>query len=1541
MLEDADYGFEIGLAYNGGWGTRTDLQAYKVQYYYGDYQHDAANGDISANRWYHCRFEFDAIANTYSFFLDEKLLDTNIPFQYDIDEINQIRFLSWGSANHSFYVDAIGYSWDPDYFVRDNYLPEGRPSEVIEFVDNYENSPGSRTTILPELDGHTDVLEIFDGNAVEDAYAANTFEELQSSGTIEFWHRTTDASKLFYIDLLRTSGGTKSISFYTYDNKYWYVDQVGGNIEVMPIENDRWYHVRIDFEFLDGTYMELAPDTMDIYVDGVLRVNSGNVSWASNSIEELRLKTYTTHSDYSNYIDGISYSWGDDYEVGNNTPYLALIRSEDGMYGKIVDDLDGHRDVLEYYDGAATCKGAVRYDLRRAEGTVEFWFRVTDDSAKDYEISLNSETNFVIHLHFNYGSLEYYDGVWNPITSYSANRWYHFRIDFDLSSYWNLYIDGELQGDGVYGYQSSAEVVTRFVIATDYIYSDFSFYLDALSFSWDSEYSVGDNAYYNYYLGTETFESYDSSAYGDYYGSYSFNDEISEEGYYYSSPDSFNDETVGTTGTSISWIDYVGVETNVQIIASQNGHNKVLEVGNTWVQHSISQTKSDTFEFWMCGEDVTNNFNIEWREGTTNILTIRMYSDKFQYLSSGSTWNDAVTPVFDNQWYHIKIVLYDTSTYDLIINGSSIATGISCNNAMTNGVDRVITEANNVGTKGYLDAWGEASDDSYIIGDNYNRFGKTPDISTFIDNYVNGYDCSAGVVNEIDGHSEVLTIFDNNNDGYQLVGDDFDAQPSGTISYWVKLDYTSAIKVFYMYLQGDGTSAVPLRINAEDLEYYDGSTWDDLSDGGIYKDVWQFLEIEFECSTDMFTITLDGEILASDISFENSVDSVNQLRLYTSGNSDGLTVCIDAISYSWGENYEVGENINPYNLDELRDAGWSFSADFDCHVQLTSENSIHLKVLKLTDESSAGNSLAKYAFTSQTSGSVFFWWKTSTHNMPSYFYLYDDANVKIRLGLSNQDEFQYYDGGWQNTWVFPLDDQWYYHEVRFNCTTGLYMWYIDGVPVAIDKPFSASELDNFEFFTCIPGVVSGEAYIDSLSLSWQEVPNLSEITTNPFALNATSTIELPNIVPEASSLYCSLSTDSSQELNLYLWNYDLCAFELAKTFIGDISLSIPINSSHYNSASEVKIKVFGVNSTDNFEVHLDALSCITVGSNAPRSLVLPLDRECAALKLAYDLDTDRVFSVVQGGTLVLYALPDITSNMLLVRDSTLVTEGAELYEWIDRSYSLLQSGETYDSPSESLLEALIVPYAQDFDYVRVDYKYLTPDSDWIAYGTYKGSATVSAWINLLELRDDAIALRFVGFDKLGNSYVLYDEATHWIVKDMNNHQEFEIEGLDGSLFALDPDEMIDIDALVKPFDNDITKVVLSTAYETFELTSTRLDGDSIYFSDDGVYDANIRLDPTLYGVFGSDFKDITINVLLYQDSTLISSKQVVITVTSAIFADVVEISGIQFDLNEIQNANIWLNFTNYLNTYNNSHGVPYVVNNENPVFNRSFSKGNV
>lgn len=277
-------------------------------------------------------------------------------------------------------------------------------------------------------------------------------------------------------------------------------------------------------------------------------------------------------------------------------------------------------------------------------------------------------------------------------------------------------------------------------------------------------------------------------------------------------------------------------------------------------------------------------------------------------------------------------------------------------------------------------------------------------------------------------------------------------------------------------------------------------------------------------------------------------------------------------------------------------------------------------------------------------------------------------------------------------------------------------------------------------------------------------------------------------------------------------------------------------------------------------------------------------------------------------------------------------KGPDLTLLYGAPYSLSLGG-IYDDYSNYLISMDIISTDNDFSGVKCEYRYNTSESGtkkWIPFGTYfSDNQIVNITFNILNLRDDKINFRFIGIDSLNNTKIL-ENPDFWVIKDINNHLDFIIENpSDNIIYSLTDENTIDFDVIVWPVDNDITKVVLSTEKEYFELNNKRISGDRIYFSD---IDNNIYLDESNYNIFGNEFTQIPLDFKLFQEGQLVTSKRIFITVTDKLFDDAIVISNISIDIDKApQENNAYMSFNTTEATYNNPHNIPYIVNNKLPL----------
>lgn len=165
----------------------------------------------------------------------------------------------------------------------------------------------------------------------------------------------------------------------------------------------------------------------------------------------------------------------------------------------VIDFLGNHKKVVEVHNNALDHTRLTNYFTDITIGTIELWVRtntIIDESivlragdgptTDELLISVNSITN----------KWEYYDaGTWYDMPAdVTADTWYHIRIEFDCTDDWHVWIDGVSQDGGTgFGYRGSPTQMDKFTFGTTTQATEVYAYFDAVGYSWDPNYKIGDN----------------------------------------------------------------------------------------------------------------------------------------------------------------------------------------------------------------------------------------------------------------------------------------------------------------------------------------------------------------------------------------------------------------------------------------------------------------------------------------------------------------------------------------------------------------------------------------------------------------------------------------------------------------------------------------------------------------------------------------------------------------------------------------------------------------------------------------------------------------------------------------------------------------------------------------------------------------------------------------------------------------------------------------------------------------------------------------
>jgi hypothetical protein len=166
---------------------------------------------------------------------------------------------------------------------------------------------------------------------------------------------------------------------------------------------------------------------------------------------------------------------------------------------EVLGNLDNHKNVISIIDNNVGEAGMMNNSFgSRSYGTVEFYIRVNDSSMSfNWEFTNNNQRNIRFRIYNNY--FQYDSGSWHNIRAASNDIWYHIKIDFEctgggyegLNQYrFFITIDGTRYGE--FSFTTNDSEVNKF-LATSGNISTLKGYYDAIGFSWDPYYAIGDN----------------------------------------------------------------------------------------------------------------------------------------------------------------------------------------------------------------------------------------------------------------------------------------------------------------------------------------------------------------------------------------------------------------------------------------------------------------------------------------------------------------------------------------------------------------------------------------------------------------------------------------------------------------------------------------------------------------------------------------------------------------------------------------------------------------------------------------------------------------------------------------------------------------------------------------------------------------------------------------------------------------------------------------------------------------------------------------
>ena len=476
---------------------------------------------------------------------------------------------------------------------------EGSSGSTIKYVDSASISSSCEVKIYDEFQGHNKVLRVHDGNSAGNAGAEHYFDQIQTTGEIEWWwlpyHSSGGIWKHFHQDQI----GTVAFSISAANGEFF--QNNGSSVKIYT--TNQWYHHKITFDTNSDTY--------DWYIDDVMVVDDGAFENPVSNIGSTHIKGSWANTGDS-YFDAFGYSWEADYSVGNNrkqglllsydssitldsvkysidglssktilgntsinfpedgyhniqifgndslgdwyesgvryftsiSPSINIITPENktytepmsgyypGTYGfenelegssgstikyvdsasissscevKIYDEFQGHNKVLRVHDGnSAGNAGAEHYfDQIQTTGEIEWWWLPYHSSGGIWK-HFHQDQIGTVAFSISAANGEFFQNNGSSVKIYTTNQWYHHKITFDTNSdTYDWYIDDVMVVDDG-AFENPVSNIGSTHIKGSWANTGDS-YFDAFGYSWEADYSVGNNRKQGLLL------SYDSS----------------------------------------------------------------------------------------------------------------------------------------------------------------------------------------------------------------------------------------------------------------------------------------------------------------------------------------------------------------------------------------------------------------------------------------------------------------------------------------------------------------------------------------------------------------------------------------------------------------------------------------------------------------------------------------------------------------------------------------------------------------------------------------------------------------------------------------------------------------------------------------------------------------------------------------------------------------------------------------------------------------------------------------------------------------------
>ncbi|MFX1295857.1 MAG: PKD domain-containing protein, partial [Promethearchaeota archaeon] len=359
----------------------------------------------------HHRISFDTTTDTFNWYINGEHVGVNLRFFNPQNIVYLLVFESIiGDRFHQFFVDAVGYSWDPNYNLGDNcFVPpksydlirsdpnnnyvirspnninlDLQPQDKIEVtfrtnqqnqinlnlknngekVDSFilseqGNSNYETRTVILTIDDYITIDQLeFSGNLpiskkleLKELRIYRSLVQDIKNGTVEYYIKTSDINKKTWeFKLFNDLDVALSI---TIKDGFWIYtigDGVEHNILGCGYPTSGWHHVRVDFSLDDSNYMGLSRYQFKVIIDDIEAQSIYTSNINVNSINKIRFESGIQDTGIA-WIDAIGYSWDPLYEVGDNKISVVVYPEKTRVLFSAADSLDTESDLdsLRFY----------------------------------------------------------------------------------------------------------------------------------------------------------------------------------------------------------------------------------------------------------------------------------------------------------------------------------------------------------------------------------------------------------------------------------------------------------------------------------------------------------------------------------------------------------------------------------------------------------------------------------------------------------------------------------------------------------------------------------------------------------------------------------------------------------------------------------------------------------------------------------------------------------------------------------------------------------------------------------------------------------------------------------------------------------------------------------------------------------------------------------------------------------------------------------------------------------------------------------------